>query len=149
MPFNPRIYTSHGLNSTVIAKLPNGNLASGRVDWLTATNLQVELDQSLTPTDLIELRVELQGLNETVYIQAAVSRSRPANAEGLAASIVRIIDMPVADQKLLKQWVFDHALGGTSTNPGSLYSLSSARRGGGRESVREGLRAALSLPPQA
>jgi hypothetical protein len=133
MPFNPRIYTSHGLNSTVIAKLPNGNLASGRVDWLTATNLQVELDQSLTPTDLIELRVELQGLNETVYIQAAVSRSRPANAEGLAASIVRIIDMPVGDQNLLKQWVFDHALGGTSTNPGSLYSLSSARRGGGRE----------------
>ena len=149
MTFNPRIYTSHGLNSTVIAKLPNGILASGQVNWLTATSLQVELDRSLTPTDLIELRVELQGLDETVYIQAAVSRSRPANAEGLAASIVRIIDMPVDDQKLLEQWVSDHAFGGTSTNPGSLYSLSSTRRGGGRESIRDGLRAALSLPPQA
>jgi hypothetical protein len=133
----------------VIAKLPNGKLASGRVEWLTSTNLQVELDHSLTPMDLVELRVELPGLNETVYIQAAVSRARPANPEGLAASIVRIIDMPVQDKELLEHWVADHALGGTSTNPGSLYSLSSTRRGGGRQSVRDGLRAALHLPPQA
>lgn len=149
MTFDPRIYRSHGLNSSVIAKLPNGKLASGRVEWLTSTNLQVELDCSLTPMDLVELRVELQGLNETVYIQAAVSRTRPANAEGLAASIVRIIDMPVHDNELLDQWVTDHALGGTSTNPGSLYTLSSTRRGGGRQSIRDGLRTALHLSPEA
>ena len=47
MPFDPRIYTSSGLNSTVVAKLPNGNVASGSVDWLTTSSLQVELDQTL------------------------------------------------------------------------------------------------------
>lgn len=149
MTIDPRIYTSHGLNSSITGKLPNGTITSGRVVWLTSNNLQVELDETLTPMDLVELRVELQGLGETVYIQAAVARSRPANAEGLATSIVRIIDMPNRDRQLLDQWVADHALGGTSTDPGSLYSLSTTRRGGGRESVREGLRAALRLPPQA
>jgi hypothetical protein len=149
MTIDPRIHTSHGLNSSITGKLPNGEITSGRVVWLTSNNLQVELDETLTPMDLVELRVELQGLGETVYIQAAVARSRPANAEGLATSIVRIIDMPNRDRQLLDQWVADHAHGGTSTDPGSLYSLSTTRNGGGRESVREGLRAALRLPPQA
>ena len=148
MSFDPRIYTSSGLNSTVVAKLPNGNVASGTVDWLTTSSLQVELDQTLNPTELVELRVELQGIHETVYIQAAVARSRPANADGVSISIFRIIDMPLDDQALLQQWVEDHAIGGTSSNPGSLFSLSSTRRGGGRESVRTGLRAALRLPNQ-
>jgi hypothetical protein len=149
MSFDPRIYTSHGLNATVIAKLPNGELASGTVEWLTSNSLQVELDVSLNPTDLVELRVELQGLGETVYIQAAVARSRPANAAGLAAAIFRIIDMPLKDHLLLQQWVEDHAQGGTSSNPGSLFSLSNSQTGGGRNSIREGLRAGLRLPPQS
>jgi hypothetical protein len=149
MTIDPDLHTSHGLNSSITAKLPNGTITSGRVVWLTSKSLQVELGEMLTPMDLVELRVELQGLNETVYIQAAVARSRPANTNGLAASIVRIIDMPIRDRKLLDQWVSDHEFGGTSTDPGSLYSLSTTRRGGGRESVREGLRAALQLPPQA
>lgn len=146
MSFDPRIYTSHGLNSSVVAKLPNGNVASGTVEWLTTTALQVELDRSLTPTDLVELRVELQGLEETVYIQAAVARSRPADSSGLAASIFRIIDMPLEDKQLLQRWAEDHDLGGTSSDPGSVVSLSSTRRGGGRSAVRDGLRAGLRLP---
>ena len=146
MSIDPRIYTSHGLNSNVVAKLPNGNVASGTVDWLTTNALQVELDHSLFPTDRAELRVELQGLEETVYIQAAVARSRPVDSSGMAAAIFRIIDMPLEDQQLLQRWVEDHALGGTSSDPGSVYSLSSTRRGGGRKAVRDGLRAGLRLP---
>jgi len=107
--------------------------------------MQVELDTSLNPTDRIELRVELRGIDETVYIQAAVARSRPANSEGMASSIVRIIDMPIDDQQLLERWVEDHSIGGTCSNPGSLMSLSSTRRGGGRSAVLNGLRAGLQL----
>jgi len=138
-------YMSHGLNSSVIAKLPGGVVASGRVSWLNNESMQVELDTSLNPTDRIELRVELRGIDETVYIQAAVARSRPANSEGMASSIVRIIDMPIDDQQLLERWVEDHSIGGTCSNPGSLMSLSSTRRGGGRSAVLNGLRAGLQL----
>ena len=138
-------YMSHGLNSSVIAKLPSGEVASGHLAWLNKESMQVELDTSLTPTDLIELRVELLGLEETVYVQAAVARSRPAKSNGMAASIVRIIDMPLEDQQLLDRWVDDRSIGGTCSNPGSLLSLSSTRRGGGRSAVLDGLRAGLKL----
>jgi len=145
MDLNPNHFASYGLNSSVIAKLPNGEVASGRVSWLNSQSMQLELNQCLNPTDLLELRVELQGLDETVYIQAAVARSRPPAQDRLASTIVRIIDMPLQDKELLERWVEDHSFGGTSSNPGSLLSLSSARRGGGRSSVREGLRQALQL----
>ena len=138
-------YLSHGLNSSVIAKLPNGDVASGHVAWLNNESMQVELDTSLVPTDCIEMRVALLGMDETVYMQTAVARSRPAKTNGMAASIVRIIDMPLEDQQLLQRWVEDRSVGGTCSNPGSLLSLSSTRRGGGRSAVLNGLRAGLRL----
>ena len=138
-------YLSHGLNSSVIAKIPNGDVASGHVAWLNNESMQVELDTSLVPTDCIEMRVEPLGMDEPVYMQTAVARSRPAKTNGMAASIVRIIDMPLEDQQLLQRWVEDRSVGGTCSNPGSLLSLSSTRRGGGRSAVLNGLRAGLRL----
>ena len=101
MSLYPNQFASYGLNSSVIAKLPNGEVASGRVSWLNNQSMQLEMNRCLTPTDLLELRVELQGLNETVYMQAAVARSRPPTQDRLASTIVRIIDMPLQDLSLI------------------------------------------------
>ena len=130
---------SSGLNANVAIKLPSGELVCGSVRWINSEYIELACDTCLSPATSVELRVELKGWSETIYIQAAVARIRPTGETGSSRAIVRIIDLSDNDRNLLFVWLRDHEAGGTSVDPCSIV----AKSGHGRSSVKRGILSAL------
>lgn len=128
-----------GLNANVSIKDPSGDLIFGSIRWINSEFMELVSSVSLLPTTSVELRVELKGWSETVYVQAAVSRTRPTGEGGGARAILRIIDMSDYDRNLLYVWLKDYDAGGTSVDPSAIV----AKSGRGRLSVRRGILRAL------
>jgi hypothetical protein len=128
-----------GLNTNVSIKLPSGGLVCGSVRWINKDYIELASETNLSPATLVELRVELKGWSETVYVQAAVARTRPGGEVGRSRAIVRIIDMSDYDRELLNVWLKDHEAGGTSVDPSAIV----AKSGRGRGSVSRGILRAM------
>ena len=130
---------SAGLNANVTIKRPSGELVCGSVRWINSEFMELACEVSLSPATFVELRVELKGWSETVYLQATVARTRPSGEAGVFRAIVRIIDMSDRDRELLYVWLRDHEAGGTSVDPSAIV----AKGGHGRRSVKRGILSAL------
>jgi hypothetical protein len=128
-----------GLNANVSIKQPSGELVCGSIRWINSEFMELVSEVCLSPTTPVELRVELKGWSETVYVQAAVSRTRPTGESGISRAILRIIDMSDYDRSLLYVWLKDHDAGGTSVDPSAIVAKSDR----GRLSVRRGILRAL------
>ena len=130
---------SVGLNANVSVKQASGEIVCGTVRWINNEYMEFVSEANLEPASLIELRVELKGWSETIYIQAAVSRTRPLGDQGINRAIVNFIDMSDNDKSLLSVWLKDHDAGGTSVDPSAIVAKSDRGRG----SVRLGILRAL------
>ena len=142
------------LHTTVSLKNHVGDLCGGTVEWLTSSELQVNVDGHLELDSNCEMRVELRGLPVSIYIHGTVMKLEMDDlGETQTSAVIRIDHMPDLDRTRLEKWLSEGVTGGTSADPGSWVGELSEHHSGvsrstGRSSIRSGLRAGLGMAPK-
>ena len=114
------------LHTTVSLKNHVGDLCGGTVEWLTSSELQVNVDGHLELDSNCELRVELRGLPVSIYIHGTVMKLEMDDLGETQTSI-----QVHGDLRCPWKQIFNRILGGQHLQlmPGDLIQATIEHRG--------------------